>query len=162
MKEKDYKIPAFTFTKTRYTFKEFLKGEYDYKKQLRSTRPNFIHTLDASVVALLYKSLQGIDLYTIHDCFAVTADNVPRLINDLQLAYIDIYVSNNYLLKFDNYLRTRIYNIHGEKVLENINDKYINIPNGDNKYKTIAFPEVMEVIEPFDNNDLKERIRHAG
>lgn len=161
MKEKDYKIPAFTFTKTRYTFKEYLKGEYDYKKQLRSSTPNFIHTLDASVVALLYKSLQGIDLYTVHDCFAVTADNVPRLINDLQLAYIEIYVSNNYLLKFDNYLRTRIYNIHGEKVLEKINDKYINIPNGDSKYKTILFPDVMEVIEPFDNNDLKERIKHA-
>jgi len=167
LKEKDYKIAAFTFTKTRYTFRQYLPSKeagYDYKKQLRAIRPNLIHSLDASVIALLYKSLQGIDLYTVHDCFAVTADNVPILIKDLQHAYIEIYVSNNYLLQFDTYLRTTIYNQCGEKVLKDTKANTINIPNGNDdevKYKTIPFPDVMEVVELTDGNDWEERIRHA-
>lgn len=60
LKEKEDKLAAFIFTKTRYTFKKYLPGKkagYDYKQQLRSIRPNWIHSLYASVIALLYKSL---------------------------------------------------------------------------------------------------------
>lgn len=167
--EKEHKIPAFTFTKSKYTFKTYLPKKYDYNHQLRAYRPNLIHTLDASVIALLYKSLQGIDLYTVHDCFAVTANNIPRLINDLKLAYIEIYASNNYLLKNDSFLRSNIYNIYGEKVLSDINAKYITVPDNTNKddtesngnkYKTIPFPDVLDVVE-FSDNNLEERIKQS-
>ena len=49
--------------------------------------PNLIHSLDASSIALLYERLSEnntYNLFTIHDCFAVTTDKVELLINLLK------------------------------------------------------------------------------
>lgn len=55
--------------------------------------PNIIHYLDASSIAILYSYLSKnkiTDIYTVHDCFAVTANNVETLISDLKV-YIYTY-----------------------------------------------------------------------
>jgi DNA-directed RNA polymerase len=56
----------------------------DKIKMLRSFMPNFIHSLDASNVHLLFKFLfveYGIiiSVYTVHDCFASTVNNIELL-----------------------------------------------------------------------------------
>ena len=40
-------------------------------------------------------------MYTVHDCFAVTADKVQLLIESLIAVYIKIYHEKDYLRKFD-------------------------------------------------------------
>ena len=152
--EKDRKIVAFTFTRSKYTFKKYLSGKYDLKKQSRAIRPNLIHSLDATTIAMLYNSLDHIDLYTVHDCFAVTANYVPLLIYKLKMTYIKLYSSSSYLLEFDNMLRITLSSTLGKKIFSQ-NDRYINIPNG-NKYKKIAFPDVHKIIKLGENISLEE------
>jgi DNA-dependent RNA polymerase len=144
--EKEKKIPAFAFTKSKYTFKKYLPGKYDVKKQKRAIRPNLIHSLDACVISELYANLKNydVDLYTVHDCFAVTANNVHRLINKLKMVYIKLYSSNDYLTVFDTMLKININNTFGDKVYK-LNDDYINLPNK-SKFKTTPFPDINEII----------------
>ncbi len=68
--------------------------------------PNFIHSLDASNVHLfLHKinmSLQ-IPVYSIHDCFASTPNNLDLLVARVKEAFIEIYFNEDgYLLKTHN------------------------------------------------------------
>lgn len=65
-------------------------------KQLASTMPNFIHSLDASSLALLWKYFSDVhdngsaNMFTVHDCFAVTADKVALLVKTMTAVYIKI------------------------------------------------------------------------
>jgi DNA-directed RNA polymerase len=80
---------------------------YDKRKQKTSFLPNLIHSLDAASLALLVhyyftdKSFQLKNIYTIHDCFAVTANNVKTLIFLLSHVYQKVYTEKNYLREFD-------------------------------------------------------------
>jgi DNA-dependent RNA polymerase len=154
LKEEEKKIPAFTFTKSKYTFKKYLPHQYDVKKQKRAIRPNLIHSLDACVIAELYASLKTdkVDLYTVHDCFAVTANHVQKLINKLKLVYIKLYSSSDYLTTFDAMLKININNTFGDKIYK-LNDNYINIPNKV-KFKKVKFPDLNEIIK-LDKDKLK-------
>jgi DNA-directed RNA polymerase len=72
--------------------------------------PNLIHSLDAATLALLFdkyyhKGGSNNSIYTIHDCFAVTANNVDLLVDILKDVYIHIYSENKYLESFDNNIR---------------------------------------------------------
>jgi len=148
--EKVQKIPAFSFVKSQYTFKKYLKGEYDIKKQQRAIRPNLIHSLDATSIAMLYDNFKDIDLYTIHDCFAVTANRVPYLIQTLKMVYIKLYSTNTYLIQFDNLVKISINKTFSDKIYK-INDKYINIPYK-NGFKRILFPDVYKIVTSDDNS----------
>ena len=81
------------------------KVKYNKSKQIRAFMPNFIHYLDADALALLVyyyftdSSSNIKNIYTIHDCFAVTANNVGNLINFLKIVYQNIYTENTYLLE---------------------------------------------------------------
>jgi DNA-directed RNA polymerase len=58
---------------------ELIKYQFDQTKQLNATMPNLIHSLKASSIALLYNLLAKCgkaNIYTVYDCFAVTADKV--------------------------------------------------------------------------------------
>ena len=100
METKKLRLHNFYFLKPKYTFYQFLKGEYSLRQQKRSTMPNLIHSLDASTIALLYKEYKN-RLYTIHDYFATTADLVPLLIDTLKSTYLKLYSDEDYLLEFD-------------------------------------------------------------
>ena len=70
------------------------------RKIKSSFRPNLVHSLDASNIHLLYNKLTGQPLYTIHDCFATTANNMEFIEHYVKDAFIKIYFSNgNYLEK---------------------------------------------------------------
>lgn len=153
--KEEKKIAAFTFTKSKYTFKKYLEGKYDINHQKRAIRPNLIHSLDACVIAELCNSLKDdvMNLYTVHDCFAVTADNVPKLINKLKSVYIKLYSSNDYLTDFDNMLKNNINKTCGDKVYQ-INDMYINIPYKEGFIKR-PFPDITTITKLNKNINLE-------
>ena len=74
-------------------------------QQITALMPNLIQSLDASTLALLvnilFKENKFHNFYSIHDCFAVTCNNVEKLIYELKMVYIYVYCDNRYLLKFD-------------------------------------------------------------
>ena len=63
--------------------------------------PNFIHSMDASNIHLLIDLLiydkYYIQLYTIHDCFASTINNMKYIEKYVKLAFIKLYFEKNYL-----------------------------------------------------------------
>lgn len=71
--------------------------------------PKLIHSLDAASLCLTldmfyldYKDENNkINFVSIHDCFAVTANNITNLIKIIKLVYIKIYSDESYLQKFD-------------------------------------------------------------
>lgn len=73
---------------------------------LSSFMPNFIHSLDASNVhMLLYKlnTSYQIPVYSIHDCFASTPNNMDLLVTKVKESFIEIYFKEEgYLLKTQN------------------------------------------------------------
>ncbi len=119
--------------------------KFNKRKQLRSFRPNLIHSLDASSLALLVdlyfnsncNSVKNI--FTIHDCFAVTANNVDTVMDLLKLVYTKIYSDKQYLRELDKHIRGVI--IHNYK--ESFNEQKLEINVNDKIYK---YPSVEEVL----------------
>lgn len=153
-KKIDKKLRAFSFVGSRYTFRYYEKDVYDLDKQRRATMPNLIHYLDATTIALLYKDFCKYgSLYTIHDCFAVTANNVPYLINILKSVYLNLYSSSNYLKKFDDIVRININNTYGIDVFK-VTDNYVYIPYK-GKTQRKPFPNVNKILELGVENKIK-------
>lgn len=68
----------------------------------RSFMPNFIHSLDTANVHLFLLNISEIKLpvYTIHDCFASTPNNMFKLVKYVKQAFIEIYFKDDgYLSK---------------------------------------------------------------
>jgi DNA-directed RNA polymerase len=114
-------------------------------KQIRSLMPNLIHSMDASSLALLSSLFFDSDsnfnnFYSIHDCFAVTANNVSKLIGFIKLVYINIYSDNQYIKKFDQGIIDNIKLQYGDKSFDDISKK-IKVNGID-----LDYPDVNEVI----------------
>ena len=112
---KETKLKPFSSSKRAIslTIPDTNKG-FNKRKQLRSFMPNLIHSLDASSLALLIdlyfsnNSNEVKNIFTIHDCFAVTANNVGTVMNLLKLVYIKIYSDSEYLRELDKSIRNVI------------------------------------------------------
>jgi DNA-directed RNA polymerase len=107
--------------------------------------PNLIHSMDASSLALLTNFLFDSDsnfknFYSIHDCFAVTANNISKLIDFIKLVYINIYSDNQYIKKFDQGIVESIKLQFGNEAFDDINKK-IKINSME-----LDYPDVNEVI----------------
>ena len=154
LQHKDENVRAFSFVKTRYTFRKYLEGEYDLQQQKRSLPPNLIHSLDATTISLLYSDFKRIGpIYTVHDCFAVTADKVDKLISKLRLVYTELYSDAGYLMKFDGTVRININNKHGDKVFKVDSDRIYKYDSKKEKIIEIPFPDVTKVVN-YDINNL--------
>lgn len=78
----------------------------DTNKQIRALMPNLIHSLDAASLAMLYSRFSATDhgsnqFFSVHDCFAVTANNVSLLKTILANVYITLYSEVSYIHLFD-------------------------------------------------------------
>ena len=102
--------------------------------------PNLIHSLDASNIHLLCNKLSindnNINIYTIHDCFASTANEMVLLETYVKEAFIEIYFKEgNYLEKMHNHLIDQIKSFKYPIIIKNdqeflkINNDEILIPN---------------------------------
>lgn len=133
------------FTYSKKTFSLVIPNKhniYNKKKQIQAFMPNLVHSLDAASLALLVdlyfnnsKQINVKNIFTVHDCFAVTANNVENVMDLLKLVYIKIYSESNYLRELDkgiiefiklSYKKDCVFN---EKKLEfYINDCIIKYP----------------------------------
>ena len=119
--------------------------------------PNLIHSLDASSLALLvnlyFNSNQNTkNFFSVHDCFAVTANDVENITTLLKHTYITIYSKDKYLIKLDNDIKQFIKSAFGSDSL-NDDTLEINVPS----FKTpLKFPDVNKVLgKKFDFEGLK-------
>lgn len=62
------------------------------KKQISSFSPNFIHSLDASLVHFLAKDFDKI--VAVHDCFGTHGNHIPKMIETLKNSMVTIFTQN--------------------------------------------------------------------
>lgn len=83
--------------------------ELNKVKIRRSFMPNLIHSLDASNIHLLISKLDNMCFYTIHDCFATSANNMLLLDHLVKLTFIEIYLKDgNYLERMHSNIQDQI------------------------------------------------------
>lgn len=85
--------------------------------------PNFIHSLDAANVHLLLANISELNLpvFTVHDCFAATPNNLYTLEKLVKEAFINIYFKDEgYLLKLHKHFVDTI--ISASEPIDCIND----------------------------------------
>jgi len=129
-------------------------NKIDKVKMIRSFMPNFIHSLDASNVhLLLYKLIKSdqIPVYTVHDCFASTANNMSILEHNVKTAFIDIYFNEEgYLLKSHNRIISQIKEVHETITIDG--KEYIDMSS----YNTpdILIPELPKAFQTKELNDF--------
>lgn len=104
--------------------------------------PNLINSLDASSIAILYSYLSKnkiTDIYTVHDCFAVTANNVETLISDINTksVYLYIYTGSEYITNLDNLIKETIISQFGKDKFSS-DGKYVYVGES----KKILFPDI--------------------
>lgn len=101
-------------------------GNINLAKMKRSFMPNFIHSLDAANVHLLLMKLfdrsVNIPVYTIHDCFATSPNNMEILNNIVKESFIDIYFKEEgYLSKLHNCILEQIKESHDIINIDGVN-----------------------------------------
>jgi hypothetical protein len=119
LEAKEVRLKPFTYSKNSFSLRIADKTKLNSSKQVRAFMPNLIHSLDATSLAMLadlyFNSINGIkNLYAIHDCFAVTANNVEDLMQFLKLVYIKLYSESNYLRLLDRQIIDNIKTIYGK------------------------------------------------
>jgi DNA-dependent RNA polymerase len=144
---KDVRLKPFTFSKNSFLLKIPDKSKYNVQRQIRAFMPNLVHSLDATSLAMLvdlyFNSINGIkNLYSIHDCFAVTANNVDNLMQYLKLVYINIYSDNNYLKQLDKQIIEAIKSHCGK---ECFNDSTLVIDTKD--LPKMKYPNIKAVLD---------------
>lgn len=81
-------------------------------KQVNAFIPNFIHSLDASNIALLIKeilqinnsSTDKLNILTIHDCFGTSANNANKVSYLVKNAFLQIYSNPLFLNMFHEFI----------------------------------------------------------
>jgi DNA-directed RNA polymerase len=77
---------------------------------------NFIHSMDAANIHYLIKLIisnselknLGVNLYTIHDCFASVNDQMDLMEKLVRKAFSQLYFEQNYLVELDRCLLSQI------------------------------------------------------
>lgn len=137
------RLKPFTYRKNTFNLKIKI-NKLNKQKQIRALMPNLIHSLDAASLALIVDMLNNkkssANFFAIHDCFAVSANNVENLIKTIKMVYIKIYSDNNYLRKFDEGIINSIklqfgdesFIINNDSKIIKINDTIFTYPNVEN------------------------------
>jgi len=143
MASREVKLRPFSFSKSSFILK-VPTTNLNTRKQIRAFMPNLVHSLDAASLALLaeyyFKTVDIKNFYAIHDCFAVTANNVDTLINYLKLVYIKIYSEDDYLRGLDKELIQHIKYYYSSDCF---NDETLEIKIND---LTLKYPDINIVL----------------
>lgn len=160
MKVKDARLKPLSFSKKTFSLKIYIKDQYDKNKQLRALMPNVVHSLDALSLCMLIDNYFNLynskfkNIYSIHDCFAVTANNVNYISDTLKIIYIQIYSDKDFLHTFNSGVINNIKLHYGEASFDE--DKLlIYVKN----CKPIPYPDINKVLK----GDLKiESIKYSS
>lgn len=103
--------------------------------------PNLIHSLDAANIHLLIKRIIDnediISIYTIHDCFATTPNNMRKLEKLIKICFIKIYFTQeNYLEKMHHFFLEQIKSFSHD-IIKIGDSYYINDAKGQVKIPNI-------------------------
>lgn len=143
------------------------------RKQAVAVMPNLIHSLDASSISLLWSIINdslkekagSFSLYTVHDCFAVTADKVEMLIQSLITVYIKIYHEEEYLRKFDSHIKKTLidydlayYDKDKQIIIINNPTNHREVRSGSAR-KTYPLIDIDKIVE--DNNEFVVNLKQA-
>jgi DNA-directed RNA polymerase len=113
--------------------------------------PNLVHSLDAASLSLLihnfFKEDNKNNFYSIHDCFAVTCNNVNLIYELLKLSYSKIYFTESFLLTFDENMKQSILTQFGENSYCN-ETNIITIINDEGEKLILNYPNINEVFKP--------------
>ena len=144
------RLKPFKYRKNTFSLKIKKEG-INKKKEKDGLMPNLIHSIDAASLALIVDNLFIIkdskndyinfNFFSIHDCFAVTCNNVNKLIKIIKIVYIKIYSEDNYLNKFNNGIINNIKLTFGEN---SFNHKTNEIKINGNK---INYPDINKVVK---------------
>nr|QWO71472.1 RNA polymerase [Termitomyces sp. T70a] len=128
MKFESTRIKANLLPSSNKTTIKLPTDSMDVMSMKRSFMPNFVHSLDAANVHLLLNSIsmKGLPIYTIHDCFAGTPNNMLLLEKMVKEAFIEIY------FKDEGYLN-KLHKHFMEEILS-ATDTFNSNNNGDNIY----------------------------
>ena len=147
MKIKETRVQPLNFSKNTFALKIPVREKYDKDKQMRALMPNLIHSLDSASLGLLIDNYfndyqnKTKNIYAIHDCFAVTCNNMEYIINTLKLVYISLYSDKGYLTKLDDDLKKHIKNHVADSFSEE--NLTINLANS----KPIQYPDINKVLK---------------
>lgn len=146
MQIKETRVQPLNFSRNTFALKIPVREKYDKDKQMRALMPNLIHSLDSASLSLLINKYfyeyhnEVKNIYAIHDCFAVTCNNMEYIINTLKLVYIYLYSDKGYLKKLNEDLILHIKNHISDAF--SMEDMTIDLPNS----KPIKFPDINKVL----------------
>lgn len=153
MEEKTIRIKPFAYNKSKFVLKIPDRNTLNKNKQITAFMPNLVHSLDATSMTMLLKlyfeNYSSNNIYTVHDCFAVTCNNVSNLLETIKLIYIELYSKDAYLLKLDKQILRNIKEIYGEDCYDK-ETRTIYIPSVDMK---LQYPDVNNVLSKDMNFD---------
>lgn len=132
-----FKVKPFIYTKDLLTLNIPDKFRFNDRKQIRAFMPNLVHSLDAASLALLVDLFfkdKNKNFYSIHDCFAVTCNNINQINKLLKLTYYNIYTKESYLIQLDT------------GILNNI-IKHLGLDCYDPKTKLITYQDQDKIIK---------------
>lgn len=137
--------------------------ETNHIKMIRSFMPNFIHSLDAANVHILLNNIglnYKIPVYTIHDCFATTPNNMELLEYKVKEAFIEIYFKNEgFLIKTHNNLIEQIKSVYETEIINGIEYIIINyFTQGDARALDLGSGKVHKKIDTHTVTEMKNMI----
>ena len=143
------RLKPFSYHKSTFTLRVRDKNQLSRAKQVRSFMPNLVHSLDATSLALLvdlyFKSNNIHNIFSVHDCFAVTANRVGNVMELLKLVYTKIYSNDLYLEKLDRDIKNSIKVHFGEDA---INEELLIKPSlYEGKKELYYFPDIQDVLD---------------
>lgn len=101
----------------------------DVKSNVRGFVANLIHSMDASHINLIIKNMKQnnstFPIYTIHDCFATTPNNMFILNNIVLSSFVEQYYSENYITKLHQNLLDTISSYDQYKIVVDNGTQYI-------------------------------------
>lgn len=158
---KTIKFKPFLYRKDLLNLNIIDKKSRNKVKQISSLMPNLVHSLDAASLGLLidnyFKVNKSKNFYSIHDCFAVTCNNVHLIYEFLKLSYCKIYIKNSFLEKFDRNFKIAIYDQTG--IDFRIKNSYAICTDVEGtKIKTLEYPEIKQILN---SSDPKPKIKNA-
>ena len=132
---------------------------------------NFIHSMDAANIHYLVKliisnpelRMHGINLYTIHDCFASVNDQMDIMEILVRKAFSQLYFEQNYLLELDRCLLSQIKSYGVEIQISNEGERLaiFQTQTSNGKLETLVIPKLPDFNWEVNKDYLKEQIMVA-
>jgi len=137
LKAKSIQIEPFKSIKASLTL-SIASTKLDKDKNMNALMANLIHSLDAhslmKLINLLFNQYPDINFYSVHDCFAVTADKIESLLNIIRSVYTLLYSDNKYILNFYRGVINKIKDMYNDQIKFYENTRTFTLVNSTKKY----------------------------